>query len=101
MPESETNIFRAFDIFLWRGGRNCGGGQCLKTKTGPSLTEAFSTLLTDIRPVYLQTDKGTEFLNKHFQTQLRKNDLKFYTTENTDTKASVVERFNCPFKSKM
>ena len=73
----------------------------LRTKTGPSLTEAFSTILTDRRPIYLQTDKGTEFLNSHFQTLLRKNDIKFYTTENTDTKASVVERFNRSIKSKM
>ena len=30
MLESETKIFRVFDIFLWRGGRKCGGGQCVK-----------------------------------------------------------------------
>src|SRR6218665_216715 len=32
---------------------------------------------------------------------LRKNAIKFYTTENSDTKASVVERFNRTLKSKM
>jgi len=73
----------------------------LKSKTGLSLTEAFSTILTDRRPAYLQTDKGTEFLNTNFQALLRKHDIKFYTTENTDTKASVVERFNRTLKTKM
>lgn len=73
----------------------------LKTKTGTSLTDAFSTLLTDRRPVYLQTDKGTEFLNKNFQSLLRANGIKFYTTENADIKASVVERFNRTLKTKM
>src|SRR6218665_2265865 len=32
---------------------------------------------------------------------LRKNAIKFYTTENSDTKASVVERFNRTLKTKM
>jgi len=33
MLESETKIFRVFDIFLWRGGRKCGGGQCVNTQS--------------------------------------------------------------------
>src|SRR6218665_508639 len=70
----------------------------LKSKTGAALTAAFSSMLHDRHPVHLQTDKGTEFLNKQFQSMLRKNDIRFYTTENSDTKASVVERFNQPFK---
>lgn len=27
---SEKKIFRFLYIFLWRGGRQCGGGQCVK-----------------------------------------------------------------------
>jgi len=73
----------------------------LKSKTGAALTEAFSTLLTDRHPAHLQTDKGTEFLNKSFQALLRKNAVRFYTTENEDIKASVVERFNRTLKTKM
>lgn len=73
----------------------------LKSKTGAALTVAFSSMLHDRHPVHLQTDKGTEFLNKQFQSMLRKNDIRFYTTENSDTKASVVERFNRTFKTKM
>ena len=73
----------------------------LKSKTGSALTEAFSKLLDDRHPAHLQTDKGTEFLNKSFQSLLLKNAILFYTTENTDTKASVVERFNRTLKTKM
>jgi len=73
----------------------------LKSKTGLALTEAFSTILSDRRPAHLQTDKGTEFLNKTFQTMLRENAIKFYTTESSDTKASVIERFNRTLKTKM
>src|SRR5918995_297941 len=54
----------------------------LKSKTGVDLTEAFSSLLVDRHPAHLQTDKGTEFLNKNFQSMLRANEIRFYTTEN-------------------
>jgi hypothetical protein len=73
----------------------------LKTKTGKHLTEAFSSLLVDRHPAHLQTDKGTEFLNRNFQSMLRDNAIRFYTTENSDTKASVAERFNRTLKTKM
>jgi len=73
----------------------------LKSKTGPALTEAFSTILSDRRTAHLQTDKGTEFLYKTFQTLLLKNAIKFHTTENSDTKASVAERLNRTLETKM
>jgi len=49
----------------------------------------------------LQTDKGTEFLNAMFQRMLAVNDIHWYSTENEDIKASVVERFNQTLKTKM
>jgi len=49
----------------------------------------------------LQSDKGTEFLNSTFQSMLRRRGIKFYTSENEDLKASVVERFNRTLKTKM
>ena len=73
----------------------------LKTKTGKALAAAFQTILkTGRKPLRLQTDKGTEFLNRYFQTLLRENDIKFFTTHN-ETKASIVERFNRTLKTKM
>ena len=74
----------------------------LKNKTGTSLVAAFEVILKDGRkPLRLQTDKGTEFLNRKFQTWLKQNDIRFFTTHNVETKASVVERFNRTLKSKM
>jgi hypothetical protein len=73
----------------------------LKSKSGASLTNAFSTILEERRPAHLQTDKGKEFLNKLFQSLLKDNGIIFYTTENDDIKASVVERFNRTLKTKM
>jgi len=49
----------------------------------------------------VQSDKGTEFLNSTFQSMLRRHDIYFYTSENEDLKAAVVERFHRTLKEKM
>ena len=49
----------------------------------------------------VQSDKGTEFLNSTFQSMLRRHGVRFYTSENEDLKAAVVERFNRTLKTKM
>ena len=73
----------------------------LKTKSATEVTSAFETILVDRKCNMLQTDKGTEWLNSKFQSMLRDNDIKFYTTENEDLKASIVERFNRTLKERM
>ena len=73
----------------------------LKTKQGKELVKAFQTILSSGRkPLKLQTDQGTEFLNRVFQKFLRDNNIDFFTV-NSGLKASVVERFNRTFKNKM
>ena len=72
----------------------------LKDKSGSTLVEAFETL-PDPLPSKLQTDKGTEFTNRKFQSWLKENGVDFFTTENEDIKASIVERFNRSIKSKL
>jgi hypothetical protein len=73
----------------------------LRTKSARNVAEAFEKIL-DERPCnMLQSDKGTEFLNYIFQSMLRRRDVKFYTSENEDIKASVVERLNRTLKTKM
>lgn len=74
----------------------------LKTKHGKTLVTAFKKILESGRkPVKLQSDKGTEFLNKEFQSLLKKNNIYFFTTQNEETKASVVERVNRTLKTRM
>lgn len=73
----------------------------LKTKSGREVTAAFERILHDRQCSMLQTDKGTEWLNGTFQSMLRRRGVKFYTSENEDIKAAVVERFNRTIKSKM
>ena len=73
----------------------------LKNKSGNTLTLAFQKILKKHPLKYLQTDKGTEFKNKQFQVMLKKNRVSFFTTQNDDIKASIVERFNKTLKNKM
>ena len=73
----------------------------LPNKSGATLRNAFSSIIDSRKPIYLQTDKGTEFLNGAFQALLAENNIKFYTSQNEDIKCAVVERFNRTLKSRM
>ena len=73
----------------------------LTNKSANTVTEAFRSVISLRKPNFLQTDKGTEFLNSTFQRLLEENKIKFYTTENEDIKCAVVERFNRTLKSRM
>ena len=73
----------------------------LKNKTGESLVNGFQSILDLGRSSEkLQTDKGTEFLNRNFQSLLERNSIHFFTT-NSELKASVVERFSRTLKTRM
>ena len=75
----------------------------LKRKTGEELTSAFAAILKESgrKPQHLQTDKGTEFKNRTFQSFLAREDIHFYTSEDPVTKAAVVERFNRTIKGRL
>lgn len=74
----------------------------LKTKSGVEVTRAFEeNILSDRKCRMLQTDKGLEFLNRTFQDMLKKHGIHFYTSENDDIKAAVVERFNRTLKERL
>ena len=74
----------------------------LKNKTGLSIIQAFKKIfsLSKRKPKKIHTDYGTEFYNKSFKDFLRDNKIILYSTS-SDTKASIVERFNRTLKSKM
>lgn len=74
----------------------------IKDKTGKTLIRAFKSILKEGRsPKSLQTDKGTEFKNRDFQNFLKQKKIHFFTTENPETKASIVERFQRTLKTRM
>ena len=74
----------------------------VKDKTGKTLVHAFKPVLKSGRkPKSSQTDKGTEFKNKDFENFLKSKKIHFSTTENPESKASIVERFQRTLKSRM
>jgi len=73
----------------------------VRKKSARDVAEAFEKILTDQICNMVQSDKGTEFLNSTFQSMLKRHGIKFYTSENEDLKAAVVERFNRTLKEKM
>ena len=76
--------------------------ECVKNKTSQSMIAAFSKLLQRSGPfLLLQTDRGTEFLNKPFQNWLKKQNIHFFNTYNYDTKAAIAERFIRTLKERL
>ena len=73
----------------------------VRRKSARDVAEAFEKILAEEKCNMVQSDKGTEFLNLTFQSMLNRHNIKFYTSENEDLKAAVVERFNRTLKEKM
>ena len=74
----------------------------LKDKKTESVSSAFDTIFkkSKRKPHKLWTDKGSEFISKHFKEFLKKISIKLYHTENEE-KSSIVERWNETMKNKM
>ena len=69
----------------------------IKNKKGETITSAFKAIINKRKPVYLWTDKGTEFYNSNFKEYLKENGITLYSTQNVE-KSSVIERFNRTLK---
>lgn len=75
--------------------------RALKNKSGVEVSKAFESILKEGRvPQKLQTDKGKEFFNKHFQNMTKKYNINHFATD-TELKACVIERFNRTLKGRM
>ena len=75
----------------------------VKSKTGQDVMNALEKILKRSQgrqPQNLQTDGGKEFYNKHFQALMKQKNIHHFSTSG-DTKASVVERFNCTLKERL
>ena len=75
----------------------------IKNKTGVAVTAALTKVLSKkkYRDLAIQSDKGKEFTNKQVQQFLKSKNIRFFTSENDDIKASLVERFNRTLQSKI
>ena len=74
----------------------------LKDKKTESVSLAFDTIFkkSKRKPQKLWTDKGSEFISKHFKDFLKRHNITLYHTQNEE-KSSVVERWNRTMKNKM
>ena len=73
----------------------------LRSKTGREVADAFEKILQKQRFNMCQTDKGSEFYNAAFRSLMDKWNMRHYSSENEDLKASVVERWNRTLKGRM
>jgi transposase InsO family protein len=75
----------------------------LKSKTGPAVASAFTSILNDSRkrPIWVRTDKGKEFLNKNFQDALKRAGIQFQVCKNPDAKCAIVERVHRTIRDKL
>ena len=73
----------------------------LKDKKGITIKNALEKIFNERKPKYLWTDKGKEFYNKQVETLLNENNIKLYSTNNSEIKSAVIERFNRTFKNMM
>ena len=74
----------------------------LKDKKTDSVSLAFDLIFkkSKRKPEKLWTDKGSEFISKHFKDFLKRHNITLYHTQNEE-KSSVVERWNRTIKNKM
>ena len=75
----------------------------IKNKSGPVVKAAFESILdkSKRKPMKLQVDKGLEFKNLTFLNFLQEQGIEYFTTENDDIKAAIVERFNRTLKDRL
>ena len=73
----------------------------LKDKKGINVKNALQKIFKERSPKFSRTDRGTEFYNKQVQDLLNENNIKLYSTNNSEIKSSVIERFNRTFKNMM
>lgn len=73
----------------------------LKNKSADVLKSAFEKLFEKRQPTVLQTDQGLEFDNAKLKALLKERGIQYFTTRNTETKCSIVERFNKTLRNRM
>ena len=73
----------------------------LKDKKNETFSKAFDEIFKSKRkPQILWTNRGSEFISKHFKYFLKRAGIKLYHTENEE-KSSVVEKWNKTMKNRM
>ena len=94
--EGVNYLLTAVDCFSRRGW-----AVPVRYKTGDKVAEALNKILEGTDYFALQTDKGKEFYNKHVEALLKRRNIKHFSVENDNIKASMVERFNQTLRSRI
>ena len=72
-------------------------------KDAKAITAVFGQVLITAKPRHpqrLQTDKGKEFFNSNFQSQMKRYGIQHFASE-SEQKAAVVEGFNRTIKTRI
>jgi len=67
-----------------------------KGQKSTNIKAAINYLFRDRKPITIQSDKGTKFVNTTVRRYLKSQDVNFNTTHNP-----IIERFNRTLKTKM
>ena len=73
----------------------------IKNKQAYTVVVAVRSLLQEQKPANIQTDKGTEFVNRDLKQLFSDLGVNFYTTQDPDTKAAFAERVIRTLKSRI
>ena len=74
----------------------------LKDKSGKEVKQALVKVFAELgEPDSLQTDKGKEFYNSVVKQYLTEHQVKLFSSENSDIKCAMAERFIRTLKSRM
>ena len=73
----------------------------LKDKKGITMKNALQKTFNKRKLKFLWTDNGKEFYNNQVNDLLEKNNIRSYSTNNSEIKSSVIEKFNRTFKNMM
>lgn len=73
----------------------------LKDKTGPSFAKILHEIFSKRQPQNFRTDKGKEFLNCHVKKLMKDLQINFFTSNDSNIKCAIVERFNRTLKGRM
>lgn len=72
----------------------------IKNKKGSTVAVAFSKLFRKVKPVNLQTDKGTEFYNSTVRKLFKKHNIHHYSTQ-SGNKCAILERLHRTLRARL
>ena len=84
------NVIDIFSRYAW--------SVPLKHKNGNSITSALKVLFQNRKPITIQSNKGTEFVNATVQQYLKSQGVSFHTTHNPDINGAIFELFDRTLK---